>query len=120
MLGGELNLKRQVNMVFGANNSQDPSLNQIGPLEVTGKLLFYMTDDTELNNYLNNSQPAVSILFTSGTNTLALALGKCDFEKAKIDRGAEFVKVDAQIRGHYNTADAGPCKITVVNSVASY
>lgn len=120
MLGGDLSLKRPVNLVFGANNSQVPSAREVGPLEVTGKLLFYANDESEILHYLNNDQPIVSVNFTSGANQLTLQMSKCDFEDAKVDRGSEYVRVEAQLRAHYNAADAGPCKITVINSVASY
>lgn len=120
LLGFELNMKRTLSPIFGANNSQDPNKMYAGPLEVTGKITFDMADETELNYYLNNTQPTLSLVLTSGTNTITIALSKCDFEKATVDRSQEYVRVDSPIRGHYNATDAGPAKITVVNSVASY
>ncbi len=120
LLAYEVTFKRILKEIFGANNSQDPSAIYVGGLEVTGKLTVDMPDDNELLHYLNNDQPAIQVVLTSGTNTITILMTKCAFEKATIDRGQEFVRLDAQIRGLYNTTDAGPAKVTVVNSVATY
>lgn len=121
LIGGDLNLKRDVKFTFGANNSQSPTKVNVGTLEVTGKLDFEIDDYTELNYYLNTTQPIVVLTFTSGANVLTIQMSKCDFEKmAGIDRSQEMARVSASIRGIYNTTDAGPVKITLVNSIATY
>ncbi|WP_407310516.1 phage tail tube protein [Desulfosporosinus sp. SB140] len=121
LIGGDLSLKRDVKFTFGANNSQSPTKVNVGKLEVTGKLDFEIDDYTELQYYLNATQPIVVLTFTSGANILTIQMSKCDFEKiAGIDRSQEMARVSASIRGIYNTTDAGPIKISLVNSVASY
>lgn len=120
LLAAEWSLKRTLKEVFGANNSQDPSTIYAGILEVTGKMTFDMPDETELQHYLTNDQPSVSVALTSGANSVTILTTKTAFEKATVDRSQEFVRVDAQIRGLYNATDAGPAKITVINSVATY
>lgn len=121
MIGGEITLKRSTKMTFGANNSQQPTKANVGQMEVTGKLDFEIDDYTEYNYYLNNTQPTVVLTFTSGTNTLVFQMTKCDFEKISgLDRSQEMVRVSANIRALYNATDAGPIKVTLTNSVATY
>jgi hypothetical protein len=121
LIGGDLSFKRPCKFTYGANNSQAPTKVNVGTLEVTGKLDFEIDDYTELNYYLQTTQPTVVITFTSGTNTLTVQMTKCDFEKvAGIDRSQEMARVSANIRALYNTTDAGPAKVTLVNGVATY
>lgn len=125
LLAFELNLKRTLKEMFGANNSQDPSKIHAGILEVTGKMTFDMPDDNELEHYLLNDQPAIAVTLSNGgagaaLTSIVFTLTKCLFEKANSDRSQEHVRLDAQIRGIYNTTDAGPVAITVKNAVASY
>jgi hypothetical protein len=121
LLAFELNIKRVLKEIFGANNSQDPSNIFAGIVEVTGKLTFDMQDDVELTHYLSNDEPAVVITLTQSPNVnLIITLTKCAFEKAQSDRSQEFVRLDAQVRGIYNVTDAGPCQVAVKNAVATY
>lgn len=121
LTGGNVNFKRTTKFTFGANNSQDPTKVNSGVLSATGKFDFEVDDYTELNYYLNNTQPSVTITFVNGSNQIVLSLGKCDFEKVDgLDRSQEMVRVSATIRGLYNTTDNGPASVTLTNSVASY
>lgn len=121
LIGGDLSIKRDNHFTFGANNSQAPTKLSIGKMEVTGKLDFEVSDYSELNYYLNATQPIVVMTFTNGTNVLTVQMSKCDFEKVDgLDRGSEVVKISASIRGLYNATDGGPCLIKLQNSVASY
>lgn len=113
-----LNIKfsRAVEAIFGANNTQDPSTMNAGPLEVTGTMTFAPADDTELNFYENaTAMTPNSFLFTSGGNTLTITMTQMRLEKGTvIDRGSPYVKVNATFRGIYNSTDAGPAKVTLV------
>lgn len=121
LVGGDLALKRSVKMTFGANNSQAPSKSTVGTIEVTGKLDFEIDDYSELNLYLQNTQPTVVLTFTNTTNVLKFTLTKCNFEKVDgLDRGSETVKVSASIRGLYNATDAGPIQVQLTNGIAAY
>lgn len=120
LLNGELTFRRPVEQVWAANDSQDPSQFAAGPLEVTGRLNVYMTDDTDLDRVLNLTRPATVLRFQSGTNTLTITMTSCDWEAGSIDRSGTYVRLDANIRGHWNATDAGPARITLANSVANY
>lgn len=120
----ELDLKRKVDPIWGMNNSQQPNLASVGPLEVTGKIDYAVADNTELNYYLQNTQPQATFLFTgaSTVNTMKLHFQTLAFETPTVtDRSKDYLVVTSTFRGIYNSTDAGPLKITLTNSrTASY
>lgn len=117
VIGGDINFKRALKFTYGANNSVNPTKLNAGTVEITGKFDFEVDDYTELNYYLNNTQPIVSVSFTSGTNVLTITMSKCDLEKIQgLDRSQDVVRVSANVRGLYNTTDGGPGAVTLVNT----
>ena len=120
----ETSLKRKVEPIWGMTNSQQPNLGSVGPLEVTGKLDFAVADNTELNLYLNNTQPSATFLLTGAStiNTMALHFNSLVFETPTVtDRGKDYLIVNATYRGIYNATDTGPLKVTLTNArTASY
>lgn len=120
LLNGELTFRRPNEQVWSANDSQNPNQFVAGPLEVSGRLNVYMLDNADLDRVLSLTKPATEIRFTSGTNVLAAVLSACDWEAATIDRSGTYVRLDATVRGLWNATDAGPAKVTLVNSVANY
>lgn len=120
MVSGELTLKREVKPTYGANNTQQFTRMNVGPLEVSGKMTFEIVDYTEHQLYLNNTQQPVVITFTQGSNILTLQMSQCGIEKSVIDRSQEMVRADVSFRGLYNATDNGPIKITLQNNIANY
>ena len=126
LLNGTISLKRPVELVFGLNNTQNANGSNVDQINVSGKLEFYSTDQTELNFYLNNTQPALSLLFISGTNTLTLQMSKCAFEDpAELDWGTPYARTQASFLAQANATDGGtgnaPIKAVLVNPrAASY
>jgi hypothetical protein len=121
MVGGEVTVKREAKLIFGANNSQDPSKYVTSRIEADGKITFDVEDETELMLYLNGTQPTLDILFTQDTNTsLDLSFGKIDVTKATVDRSQELVRVDLSFKALYNATDNGMATVTLKNAVASY
>jgi|SRR5579859_510194 len=117
---GEIRLTRTLEPIFGANNSQDMTDQMVDVLSVTGSLTFAPVDDTEKAYYTNNTQPNVSIVFTSGTNTLTLQMSKAAFAKGSdIDHGSKYAKFRTPFKAVANATDAGtgnaPFKATLVN-----
>ena len=112
----DIKFARAIEPIFGANSTQDPSAMNAGPLEVTGKMTFAPSDDTELNLFENaTAMTPNSMLFTSGSNTLTITMTQMRFDKGTvIDRGTPYVKVSAAFRGIYNATDGGPAKVTLV------
>jgi hypothetical protein len=117
---GEILFKRDVQPVYGGAGTQDMNQRMIDSLNGSGFLTFAVIDDTEKGYYTGNTQPAVSIVFTSGTNVLTLQMSKCAFVKGSdIDRGSLYSKVRLPFKAIANATDAGtgnaPAKIIGVN-----
>lgn len=121
LLAFEFSVKRALKEVFAANNSQDVSNIYSGVMEVTGKITTDFPDENELNHFLNNDQPALTVTLSQNANTsIKFQLSKVAFEKATPDRSQEFVRLDSDLRGLYNTTDAGPAAVVLTNAVATY
>lgn len=112
----DLLMKRPIDPILAAG-SQDPSAANVGPLEVTGKLLFAPADETELTLYLTAQQAAfpLQMLYTSGATTLTLLMSKVNFEKpTAIERNTPYVKLNAAFRAIHNSTNTGPIAVTLV------
>lgn len=122
LLGGEVTFKREVDLIFAGNNTQDPTKMIQGRMEATGKLTFDVDDETEFLLFLNGTQQSVELTFTitAGTLSLDFMFTKVDVTKATVDRGSESIRVDLEFRALYNTTDAGMGAVTLINAVASY
>lgn len=121
---GELTLRRQVDPVYGGNSTQDMNQRSIAELYVAGRFTFAPSDDTEKTLYTANTQPASSLVWTSGANTLTLQMTKTAFGKGgDIDRGNKYSRTVVPFRAIANATDAGtgngPIKIIGVNTKAT-
>ena len=119
ILNMEVDLKRAVEPIWGMTNSQQPNLASVGPLEVSGKIDFAVGDNTELNYYINNTQPQATFKFVgaSTVNTMTLHFQTLAFETPTVtDRSKDYLVVTSSFRGIYNSTDAGPLKITLTNA----
>lgn len=117
---GEITLKRDVQPVYGGAGSQDMNQRIIPELFVSGRYTFAAIDDTEKAYYTGNTQPASSIVFTSGTNTLTLQMTKTAFVKGgDIDRSSKYSRTVLPFKAIANATDAGtgnaPIKVIAVN-----
>lgn len=120
----DLLLKQPIDPIL-AMGSQDPSAMNAGTLEVTGKLLFAPTDDTEYLLYTTAQQAAfpLSAVFTSGATSLALIMSKVNFEKPTVfERNTPYVKTNVSFRAIHNASDTGPIRVNLVGgkSAAAY
>lgn len=117
---GEIILKRTVEPIFGGAATQDMNQRLIDVLDVTGHLTFAVQDDTEKAYYTGNTQPVVSLQWTSGTNTLTLQMSKTAFSKGSdFDRGSKYTKLRLPFKAVANASDGGtfnaPIKVIGVN-----
>lgn len=123
LIAAEISLKRPVEMVFGQNGTQGPSTANVGELTVTGKMTFVpelTAPDTELAYFTGNTQPATSLVFTSGANVLTFQMTKTAFtDPVELDPGGNYWKLNMGFEAVANSTDAGtgnsPIKITDVN-----
>lgn len=121
LVGGELNIKREVKMLYTLSNTVDPSKYSAARIEVEGKLTFDVESEDELNVFLNSAQPNLGLVFVRDANTsITFQMSKVDISKANVDRSQEFIRVDLQYRAIHNSTDGGMVAITLKNSVASY
>ena len=126
---GTLEMKRAVTPIYGISQTQDPYQVFLGALEVTGTIKFVMENDSELLNYLNNTQPAIVLNWAYGSGATELQLQatitKGAYTSAAIDRGDDFVTVTIEFNGQGNTTDDGasggfaPIKWQLKNAKAS-
>ena len=126
---GNIDMTRPATPIYGISNTQDPYQVFLGPLEVTGKITFVMDNDTQLLNFLNNSQPALVFNWNYGTGAaevqIQATLTKGAYTTGVIERGEDFVQVSVDINAQSNTTDAGssggfsPIKWVLKNAKAS-
>jgi hypothetical protein len=126
---GNIDMTRPATPIYGISNTQDPYQVFLGPLEVTGKITFIMDSDTQLLNFLNNTQPEISLNWQYGAGASAVqiraVLTKGAYTTGVIERGEDFVQVTVDINAQSNTTDAGssggfsPIKWTLQNAKPS-
>lgn len=124
----DVTLKRVHEPILTLNGVQDPYKFWLGAAAAEGKLLCVMEDNTQLNNFLNNSQPSLDLKFTAtGANPAFVQFHatKCNFEDATKPKqiGKGYVEIEIPFRCLSNTTDAttagtgyAPMKTTVGNA----
>jgi len=125
---GTLTMARPATPIYGVSATQNPYNVFVGPLTVTGSLDFVMEDDTQLINYLTNTQPAIVLNWAYGTGASAVqvqaTLTKGAYVVTGIDRSKDFVTIKCDINAQANTTDKGsigysPIKWVLQNAKAS-
>jgi hypothetical protein len=108
---GNIDMTRAATPIYGISNTQNPYQIFLGPLEVTGSIKFVMENDSQLLNFLNNSQPAIVLNWAYGSGATAVQISatitKGAYTAAVIERGDDFVSVTIELNGQGNTTDAG-------------
>ena len=127
---GAINIKRQLDIVFTAQNQQVPYDIVRGTLGIAGKLNFVaVPDESQLLNMLNNSQPQLQVIVDNGQSGTAHGLIQFDAQQAAyMDFIPETGKAAVGYTGAFdaiaNTTNAGvsagysPGKVTVLNNVS--
>jgi hypothetical protein len=128
-MNGNIDMKRPVTPIYGIASTQDPYQVFLGALEVTGKITFIMETDAQLENFLNNSQPAIVLNWAYGTGAtevqIQATITKGAYTAAMIERGQDFVQVTIDLNAQANTTDDGasggfaPIKWVLKNAKAS-
>ncbi|MFE9372248.1 phage tail tube protein [Streptomyces sp. NPDC006711] len=129
LIDGECTIKRSVDVISTVDGTQAPYALWSGPVSVSGKLTMVMEDDTQLLNYLNNSQPSLDINYSQGAGAAAvqvkLHMTKAAFTTADIDRGKDYIALSVDYEAVANTTDVGassgysPLKVTLQNALAT-
>jgi hypothetical protein len=126
---GNIDMTRAATPIYGISNTQNPYQVFLGPLEVTGSIKFVMENDSQLLNFLNNSQPAIVLDWAYGSGAtqvqISATITKGAYTAGVIERGDDFVSVTIELNGQANTTDAGstggfaPIKWVLKNAKAS-
>src|SRR5215469_752051 len=116
-----ITLTRPVEWIWGFNNSQDGTGGNVCSLRAKGTVTAASVNLTELNFYLNNSQPASSIVFTSGSNSLTFQMTNTAFvSPSELDHGNPYARTVLNFDAVANATDAGtgnaPFKCVLVNT----
>jgi len=126
-----LSIKRPAFPIYTMQNLQDPYKVWTKPITVDGSMTCVFEDNTQLNNFLQNSQPTFTLLFTptgANPNTIQFTMTKCNYEtsKPKITGGNGFVELTINFVGLGNTTDAttagtgsSPIKVTCKSTKAT-
>jgi hypothetical protein len=126
---GSIEMTRAVTPIYGISNTQNPYQVFLGALEVTGSIKFVMENDSQLLNFLNDSQPAIVLNWAYGAGAAAVqiqaTITKGAYTAAMIERGDDFVSVSIELNAQANTTDDGasggfaPIKWVLQNAKAS-
>jgi hypothetical protein len=126
---GSIEMTRGVTPIYGISNTQNPYQVFLGALEVTGNIKFVMENDSQLINFLNNTQPAIVLNWSYGTGAtlvqIQATITKGAYTAAVIERGDDFVSVAIEFNAQANTTDDGasggyaPIKWVLQNAKAS-
>ena len=126
---GEIDVKRPVSVIHSVDGTQAPYGIWVGPVSVTGKLTLVHEDDSELIRYLTNTQPSLTIDFTTGAaaalTEVKAQMTICAYVVANIVRGKDYVQTDVTFTAIANSTDVGasggysPIKFTCQNAVAA-
>ena len=130
VLSGSVAIKRKLTPYFTAQTSvQSPYVIQRGPVGVTGSFKVIAADETQLLNYLNNSQPSLQFNFQSGTGVsqrqIQLHMNQAAYTAAKPDGSQDAIEFDINFTAVANSTDAGasgglsPIKVTTQSSLPS-
>ena len=127
-ISGNIAMKRTVTPIYGISNTQNPYSVFVGALEVMGKVTFVMENDTQLLNYLNNSQPTLVFNWSNGAGAAAVqiqaTMTKGAYTIADINRSKEYVELTLDYNSQANLTDSGtvgysPIKWINKNAVAT-
>jgi len=129
LIDGECTIKRPVAVMHTVDGTQAPYALWSGPVTVSGKMNLVMEDDTQLLNYLNNSQPSLDINYAQGAGASAvqvkLHMTKAAYGSAEIERGKDYIGLSVDFEAIANTTDVGgsggysPIKVTLQNALPS-
>lgn len=118
----EMTIKAPNDQIFGMNGTQSPTAAVSDQLGVTGKFIAVPDDYTEYNYFLNNTQPAVSILLDNNATLTTLQMTKVGITAAPLAHGGNYTLLNGTYEAISNSTDAGtgnsPLKAVLRNSKA--
>ena len=128
LLDFELNVTREAELIFAANNSQRPSAVEFGALDAKGKISFYASTEKPYADYQALTKQSLGLVLTdslpgSTTNKLTIQVSKFVFTKVTPNFSGTYLKYDAEFQCLHSSSagsDSGPFLITTtINSSAT-
>jgi len=128
----KVTLSRKVAPYWTNDGQQNPYTIARGAFTVSGSLSFDPSyDESQLLNFLNNTQPQLQIVAANGLAgsaviSLTINIQAAAYETAKITSSGDLFGHDITFKGIANTTNVGPsgsyspCQIQVSNSVTNY
>jgi hypothetical protein len=130
VVNGGITLTRTVKPWFGANGAQNPYIVARAGFSVTGKFTQLAQDETPLTYLLSNTQPQLQAKLSNGLSGSLLQSIQFDIQVGAYETNKmadqDHITYDVTWKGVRNTTNAGfsgglsPCKVTVMNAVATY
>lgn len=123
-----LDFSREIEMIYTAQNSQNPYFIQRGKLTANGMLNAVVNNETFLTYLNDNTQPQLQLIISnslSGANLLSMQVDilKAAFSTSKIQRGKPAVEYQANFKTIANTTNTGysggfgPATVTMQNAI---
>jgi hypothetical protein len=117
----DITFKRNNKLIFGANNSADPTKVVQGTISTEFKLLFDVENSAEYTKFTDGlAHVYVLTLGGSANSNAKITITAGHVKKSTRDNGEEDLRVELEGIGVYNTTDAGPCVVEVTNTTATY
>lgn len=126
----ELDLKRKVDPIFAANNTQSPTAIFAGVVSATAKATFIMESEAEYNLFrqglVEKTQiglygPALGDQRTSPSATgLLYTMTNPTATSALIDRSKDYVECQVGWDIDYSASDGGPGQVQITNAITAY
>lgn len=113
-----IDFKRDVKALFTLNGTQTPAAIYAGTLSVTGSgtAVYQGTTDTDLMNYLNNTQPALTVAVNppgDAVHTLTVQMSKVAYKSATpTPNSSGWMTLPISIKGLMNATDATDGKMS--------
>lgn len=110
---GSITMSRKSEAIYGIGNQQGPYEIFVAALETTGSFTFVMEDDAQLENFLNNNQPSLTLSWyqgnpTEGLTGISFTLNQGAYQTAVIDRSGDHVTIQVDVLAISNVQNAGP------------
>ena len=123
---GKITINREIEPEPVANGVQNPLAIARNGLSASFDLTFIAQDEAIYNYMINNTQPQIQLLFSSGANQqVQFDIQQASFQKAVPDYGNKVVRWSTSGKCVFNSTNVGttgglaPIQATLVNAVAS-
>lgn len=115
----DLAIKRAGEAINSSDGTQGPREIFVGALECDGTYKAIFENQTDLNQFLNYTQQAITATIATpisfGGASLAITMTKSGWTTGKRDLGSNYVQADFNLSGIYNATDGGAVSAVLQN-----